>query len=503
MKLLLPLTLLSLGTACAQGPLTPPNTSGPEVGPTAPLDGSGNPQPAMKTLHQVEPRIPLAGGTIAHVISQPGSYYRTGNLSQSGSSSAISVTAQNVTLDLNGFAVIGNGTGSMIPGINVTANHFVIRNGSLRGWSGTALFANGESMRVENIISHDNTGSGMYAGKNALVQGCQLRNNTASGMSAGDNSVVRHCNAVGNGYKSILLGANCLVESCVTSGGFSGIETGDGGTVRFSSAAGATAIGIATENNGTISDCSVEGSTGTGFALRTMNGSKVERCRVTGSTVAYGIGTGNSSSVTDCLVKSCSGFFGIKTGTDCMVTGCQVSENSSTVNESGGISVLENSSVIDCNVSRQTNTGGLPTERMGAGIIAANMVTIRGCTTYRNHGAGIVVGSLCSVIGNTCNENGPSTGNGPGIFSASFNNRIEGNTLQFNDTGIRLTNFPNVVIRNVSRNNGWTIAAGNHVAPMVTMVTMAATAAATAAAISGTSGGLALGTTDPNANLMY
>ncbi|MCW1914150.1 right-handed parallel beta-helix repeat-containing protein [Luteolibacter sp. GHJ8] len=496
MKLLLPLTLLSLGTACAQGPLTPPNTTGPEVGPTAPLDGSGNPQPAMKTLHQVEPRIPLAGGTIAHVISQPGSYYLTANISQSGTSNGITVNAQNVTLDLNGFAIIGNGTGFSICGILVTANHFTVMNGSLRGWSGFGLQANGESNRVENIRSHDNPGSGMYTGKNAWIHGCQFRNNTASGMGAGDNSVVRNCNAVGNGFKSIVLGANCLAEACITSGGFSGIEMGDGGTVRFCSAAGADAIGIATEDNGTVSDCSVEGSTGTGFGLRTMHGSKVERCRVTGSTVSNGIGTGNSSIVTDCLVKSCSGTFGIKTGTDCMVTGCQVSENSSTVNESGGISVLENSSVIDCNVSRQTNTGGLPTERMGAGIIAANMVTIRGCTTYRNHGAGIVVGSLCSVIGNTCNENGPSTGNGPGIFSASFNNRIEGNTLQFNDTGIRLTSFPNVVIRNVSRNNGWTIAAGNRVAPMVTM-------AATAAAISGTSGGLALGTTDPNANLMY
>ena len=68
----------------AQGPLLPPTSPDSIVGPLAPLAG-GNPQPSMKTLHQVEPRTPINNDTVPgdpnyfHVISDSGSYYLTGD----------------------------------------------------------------------------------------------------------------------------------------------------------------------------------------------------------------------------------------------------------------------------------------------------------------------------------------------------------------------------------------------------------------------------------------
>src|SRR5438477_473602 len=70
----------------AQGPLTPP----------------GAPAPLFKTLQQVEPRTPIAAAPFT--ISAAGSYYLTTNVTVS-SGDAITITANNVTLDLNGFTI--------------------------------------------------------------------------------------------------------------------------------------------------------------------------------------------------------------------------------------------------------------------------------------------------------------------------------------------------------------------------------------------------------------
>jgi hypothetical protein len=78
-----PLALLS------QGSLTPP----------------GAPAPTMKTLQQVEPRTPIS--SLPCAISNSGSYYLTTNLFGSDGQDGIIVSANNVTLDLNGFVLDG------------------------------------------------------------------------------------------------------------------------------------------------------------------------------------------------------------------------------------------------------------------------------------------------------------------------------------------------------------------------------------------------------------
>lgn len=89
--------VLMTGIAHAQGPLTPP----------------GAPAPLMKTLEQVEPRTPVnavntPGDTNAvYVISQPGSYYLTGDVLGVPDQHGIRIDADYVTLDLNGYTLDG------------------------------------------------------------------------------------------------------------------------------------------------------------------------------------------------------------------------------------------------------------------------------------------------------------------------------------------------------------------------------------------------------------
>src|SRR5208282_3722482 len=73
-------------TVFAQGSLTPP----------------GPPGTTMLTLSQIEPRAPISSAPFT--ISQPGSYYLTTNLTVTGGN-AITIAANNVTLDLNGFTI--------------------------------------------------------------------------------------------------------------------------------------------------------------------------------------------------------------------------------------------------------------------------------------------------------------------------------------------------------------------------------------------------------------
>src|ERR1017187_3770343 len=80
-----------------QGSLTPP----------------GAPAPMMKTLDQIEARTPIdaahtpGDGGNQFIISAPGSYYLTGNVTGVSGKNCISINADNVTVDLNGFALVG------------------------------------------------------------------------------------------------------------------------------------------------------------------------------------------------------------------------------------------------------------------------------------------------------------------------------------------------------------------------------------------------------------
>ncbi len=93
----------------------------------------------MKTLAQVEARTAIdptqPGFTTPYTISQPGSYYLTGNLTVS-SGDAIRITASGVTLDLNGFTISSTAPSAAGTAILFNAgglSDITICNGHIRG----------------------------------------------------------------------------------------------------------------------------------------------------------------------------------------------------------------------------------------------------------------------------------------------------------------------------------------------------------------------------------
>ena len=99
----------------------------------------GPPAPLMKTLDQVEPRIPIDGthtppGASDELfrISAGGSYYLTANLNGVSGKNGIVIAASGVTLDLNGFDVAGvTGSGSGIKSL-ASLENIRVCNGRVR-----------------------------------------------------------------------------------------------------------------------------------------------------------------------------------------------------------------------------------------------------------------------------------------------------------------------------------------------------------------------------------
>lgn len=192
-----------LSTLHAQGALTPP----------------GAPAPTMKSLDQIEARTAITNTSSLATISQPGSYYLTGNLTVA-SGIGIIINTNGVTLDLNGFTIRSTAAVSALNGIrlNGTLSDITILNGHIRGsvtnnGSGVyggggfdyGIFFNGPQP-VNVLVSHVSvSGCGNYGiylgiGDSTVVEACTVRTVGANGIYA---SVVKSCTAVDCGGTAV------------------------------------------------------------------------------------------------------------------------------------------------------------------------------------------------------------------------------------------------------------------------------------------------------------
>lgn len=261
------------GTAMA-GPLMPPAGA---VGATG------------KTLTEVEPRIAVNAtntpGNVAAVyrITQPGSYYLTGNVAAVGKN-GIEIAADGVTVDLGGFAISGSDSASS--GITVTgvaATKVTIHNGTIENFIGSAVSlgmpnvtgAKANVLRDLRIIA--GAADGVIVGPGALVEDCTVRG-TATGIWVGSESVVRRCSVSGAAGTGLRISGSSMVSDCVVSGCGIGIDLGSGSTARSCSVASSAGVGITSSDGVNIESCTVVFSGTDGISMGW--GSRARGCLV-------------------------------------------------------------------------------------------------------------------------------------------------------------------------------------------------------------------------------
>lgn len=197
-----------------------------------PLDPPTGPvSPTMKTLDDVEPRtlVGTSGSTI--VISQPGSYYLTGNLQAPVNAAVIQIAAGGVTLDLNGFTVSGNPASttpadaiSIAPGLSSVT----CRNGTIRDIpTGAAIYGPSSATMIvlEDLRVLGASGFGLIAGNASRVERCVVTNSGGGILVDGLTATVRNCNIVDVTSTGIQLETG-VVESCTVENAFTaGVRT--------------------------------------------------------------------------------------------------------------------------------------------------------------------------------------------------------------------------------------------------------------------------------------
>jgi parallel beta-helix repeat protein len=169
-------------------------------------------------------------------ITQPGSYYLGGNITGVAGMNGIAIDSDDVTLDLNGFAVLG--VAGSLDGIIAAEwpsllTDITIRNGTVADWGGDGIYVEvGFNVRIDEVQASRNTNYGIF-------------------LDSGSGNAVTNCTAIYNGFSGIDAGVGSTVHLCTSL--YNGID------------------GIAVSNGGSVTNCTANHNTGNGIKVGTKS----------------------------------------------------------------------------------------------------------------------------------------------------------------------------------------------------------------------------------------
>ncbi|MBL0869568.1 MAG: right-handed parallel beta-helix repeat-containing protein [Phycisphaerales bacterium] len=447
------------------GAVVSPTLAGPLTPPPGPVTST----PGAEARIAINATNTPGDATAKFIITQPGSYYLTGNIDVSAvtNTSGIRIAANDVTVDLNGFIIKGT-SGNTQPlilvagsGIGTNKGNVTIRNGTVRdgGSDGINSLTNAaETVRLYDIVSRNNLGSGFQLTNRSFVQNCVAQNNNSLGFNAtsASNCTFLDCTADANANTGLAAGNAANVRNCLsTANGAFGITVGPSSAVASCVVRGNFGTEIVSGNACTITNCTADnfGTSGSGLVLG--DNCAITNCTAVGGSGSVGFSAGNGCSFTSCSASGGGG--GFLSSTRSTFAGCTASNSTG-----NGFSVGSGSTITGCSAS--TNSG--------FGILATNGSIVSNCSVYLNGSDGIRVSNGATVLNSTARSN-----TGVGIFCTGADNRIEGNSVSSNGGGGISVPGGCIVVRNYAAGQGANdyVVAGNNAFGQILDVSAAAT----------------------------
>jgi parallel beta-helix repeat protein len=459
--------LLITGGVLVAGPLDPP------AGPVA---------PTFKTLSEVEPRIAInatntpGDANSVYKITQPGSYYLTGNVDAPAGKSAIeieSASADQVSIDLNGFGLLGTSATSLKGIASNVGTRVWVSNGSIRNFSQSAVVAEGTSVIIEKLQVVNCGHPNIHAYGSGIVRDCTVEGGPGTGFDILGVFTVERCSATQVGGYGILAVGACVISECAAVQCESvGIITGDDISVKGCRAIGNQNVGVRVGKGCSVID--LESSDN----LVGLDADDGTRCR---NVICRGNQVGMNLQA-KCVIRDCVAIentvLGVQAGANFTAIDCVSSLNTSVNGD--GFRANVDATFINCVATdnaadgfecadSSTFSGCTSNDNGGRGIFAFNASKVSGCSVNNNRGVGIFGNNGCHiennlvrnsqqdgisvnfssvVIGNNCNGDGAAAGNHGAIRVTGQANRIDGNNISYADRGLYLTSGGNVVVRN-------------------------------------------------------
>lgn len=313
------LALLGTTSLTSAGPLNPP---------AGPITSTSKP------IAEVEPRIAINAtntpGNTDNIftISQPGSYYLTGNITGVAGKRGIGITASGVTVDLNGFDLVG--VPGSLDGVAVTVSpttNVTILNGSVRDWGGNGVVcANALSGRIHGVSASGNSFAGIRGGNKFVISQCVSFDNNSGGILSNSGSSVEGCTAHSNSGSGFALGIGSTIVHCsAASNTADGFTLNSSSNVTNSTATLNGARGFSLGTGGMISHCVANSNTGDGISVSSLCMVLQNTCNANGQGAGVGAGVHALSSENRIEGNSCTAG---DTGIDADLAGNLVFRNS-------------------------------------------------------------------------------------------------------------------------------------------------------------------------------
>ena len=223
--------------------------------------------PTAKPLQEVEPRIGLrsVSGFLGPItIDEPGSYYLLENIQALANFDGIVITASDVTIDLNGFALFDHPNVDSPVGIRIGTNaspveRVTIKNGSISGFAAAGIMGQFASGVIVDSVRVTDCQDGIVVRNGSQVHKCVANNNDFWGIQISFGSIAIGCTARGNGSDGMQAFQSIIRDSNSSDNNNRGFFVSEGGVVDCL-AYGNASTGFTASSDSHISGCTSVGN---------------------------------------------------------------------------------------------------------------------------------------------------------------------------------------------------------------------------------------------------